>query len=185
MEMVFHGAGQDYLEAGFTENTITLGLDICTQNIKITNGSDIHGASQDYLKTGFAENMNTLGLNIYTQNMRITYENDFPWGQIKITRILDLQKITLRWASIFAPRSKRLRIKFVYPVGTIKITQNLDSREIILHGASIFVVKAWGLHMKMIFHGNRSRLLKIWTRRKNDYIIPQYFYPEHEGYTWK
>ena len=80
---------------------------------------------------------------------------------------------------------KRLRIKFVYSVGAIKITQNIDSQEIKLHGASILVLRAWGLHMKMIFHGDRSRLIKFWTRRKYDYIIHQYFYPEHECYTWK
>ena len=34
--MVFHGAGQDYSKSGFTENTITLGVNTCTQNIKIT-----------------------------------------------------------------------------------------------------------------------------------------------------
>ena len=77
------------------------------------------GTNQDYSKTGFAENTNTLGLNICTQNMRITYENDFPWGQIKITQILDSQKITFTLGVSICTQIKRLRIKFVYSVGTI------------------------------------------------------------------
>jgi hypothetical protein len=36
MEMVLYVAGQDYSKSGFTENTITLGVNTCTQNIKIT-----------------------------------------------------------------------------------------------------------------------------------------------------
>jgi hypothetical protein len=63
------------------------------------------GANQDYSKSGFAENTITLGVNICTQNIRITYENDIPWGQIKLTQNLDSQKIRLHWASIFSPRT--------------------------------------------------------------------------------
>ena len=77
------------------------------------------GTNQDYSKTGFAENTNTLGLSICTQNMRITYENDFPWGQIKITQILDSQKITFTLGVNICTQIKRLRIKFVCSVGTI------------------------------------------------------------------
>ena len=142
------------------------------------------GTNQDYSKTGFAENTNTLGLSICTQNMRITYENDFPWGQIKITQILDSQKITLRWASIYAPRSKGYVLNLFAPWEQSRL-HKISIPKIKLHRASIFALRAWRLHMKMIFHGDRSRLIKFWTRRKYDYIIHQYFYPEHECYTWK
>ena len=99
------------------------------------------GTDQDYSKTGFAENTNTLGLNVCTQSMRIIYENDFTWGHIKITQILDSQKIITLGLNI-CTQIKRLRIKFVYSVGTIQITQNLDSQQIKLHGASILVLRA-------------------------------------------
>ena len=36
MKMIFHGASQDYSKSGFAENTITLGDNICTQNMAIT-----------------------------------------------------------------------------------------------------------------------------------------------------
>ena len=47
------------------------------------------GTSQDYPTSGFAENTITPGLHNFAQNIRITYENDTPWGQIKITRDWD------------------------------------------------------------------------------------------------
>ena len=56
-------------------------------------------------------------------------------------------------------------------------TQNLDSHNITLHWATIFVPNTSGLHMGMIFHGYKSRLLKIWIRRKYDYTGPQYVRP--------
>ena len=55
------------------------------------------GTRRDYSKSRFAENKITWGLIIFTQNMNITYENDIPWGQIKIIQIRGPQKIRLHW----------------------------------------------------------------------------------------
>ena len=88
-----------------------------------------HGAGQDYSKSGFAKNTNTLGVNTWKQNIKITYENGIPLGQTKIIQKLGLQKIRIHWDLIFVP-------------------------------------KTYGLHMKMISHGDKSRLLKSWIRRK-------------------
>ena len=73
-----------------------------------------HVDKSGLLKISIRRNKITLGRNICTQNMKVTYENDIPWTQFKITHNLDSQKIKLRWASIIAPRSKRLHIKLVF-----------------------------------------------------------------------
>jgi hypothetical protein len=101
---------------------------------------------QNYAKSGFALKNITLGLNICTLNIKITYENDIPLGQM------------------------------------MKIVQNLDSQKITLHWITICVPRTYGLHMKNIFHGGKSRLLKIWIRRKHDYTGREYLYPKHGDY---
>ena len=70
-----------------------------------------HGATQDYPTSGFAENAITQGLNIFTQHIMVTYESDITRGQTKITEILDSQKITLHWTTIFVPKTLGLHMK--------------------------------------------------------------------------
>ena len=59
-----------------------------------------------------------------------------------------------------------VKLEMVFHRGHIKIIQNLDSHKIRLHWVSIFAPKPYGLHMKILFRGDKSRLLKIWIRRK-------------------
>ena len=41
MKMIFQGPDQDYRNSELAENTITLGLNTCGQNIRITYENDI------------------------------------------------------------------------------------------------------------------------------------------------
>ena len=78
---------QDYSKSGSAENTITLGLNICAQNIRITYENNIPWGNSRLPNIWIRRNYDYTGLNICTQDMKVTYENDIPGGQIKITEI--------------------------------------------------------------------------------------------------
>ena len=86
---------QDYAKSGFALNNITLGLNICTLNIKVTYENDIPLGQMIKITQNLDSQGNNIILdyNMCTQNIWITHENYIPWGQIKITQNLDSQKI--------------------------------------------------------------------------------------------
>ena len=71
---------------------------------------------------------------------------------------------------------QNIRITYVngIPNGQAKINKNLGSQQIQLQWASIFLDRISRLHMKIILQTDRSRLIKNWGRRKNNYNGPRY-----------
>ena len=150
-------------------------------DILITYENHIPWDRSQLLKIWIRGNKITLGLSVCTQNMGITYGNNIPRGQLKITQNLDSKKIRWHWTTICAPDKSEYMWKWY----SIWKNQNCPTSGKRLRRASIFAHTTCELRMKMISHGDISRLLNIWIRRKYDYTGPRYFHPANTDYIWK
>ena len=178
------GTSRDYTKSGFTHNKITLGLNICTQNMKITYENDIPWGRSRLPNIWIRRNYDYTGLNICTQNIKVTHGNNVPRGHIKITQNLDSQKknITLDTGA------QNIQITWTndIPWGQIKMTNNLDSQKIQLH----WVFNIFTRNMK-IAYGNYIQWWHIKINQNLDSLETRlhgasgFFTQTHADYTWK
>jgi hypothetical protein len=94
---------QDRLNSGILKHKITLGLNICTRNMRFAYGNGIPWGKSKLPNIWIRGKYITLGHHIYTQNIWVTCENNILRGQIVITRHLGSYKVRLHWAPIFVP----------------------------------------------------------------------------------
>ena len=179
------GANQDDPKSGFAENTITLGLTIFTQNIRITYGNNIPWGQIKITQNLDSQKIKWHWAAIFLPNKSgLHVEMGFQLDKLTLSNIWVRKTRVTRGLNI-CTHDMRITYENDISRGHIKITQHLDSQKIRLHWASIFLPRTYWLHMKMISHGDKTRLPNIWIRRKYDFTGPPYLYTKHNGYTWK
>ena len=129
------GTDQDYSKSGPAENTITLDLNIFTQNMKATHGNDIPPGHIKITQNLESQKMQLqLASRFVPGTWGVTYENDILRGKSRLLKIWVCKKKKYTGAQYFSPNHGDC-IWTRYSIGAIQhyptsgenaITQNVN-----------------------------------------------------------